>query len=381
MADKRDYYEVLGLQKGASEDEIKKAYRRLAKQYHPDLNPGDAEAEARFKEIGEAHEVLSDADKRARYDQFGHAGVDPNFSPGGYGGYGGVNVDFGDLGDMFSSIFGGGFGGARRADPNAPRRGNDCGASVMISFEEAAKGTKKEVNVPRIVPCASCGGNGAKKGTTPQTCSHCHGTGQVMQQQRTPFGVMSTQTTCPQCKGRGRIISDPCPDCGGQGLVRRTEQIKINIPAGIDDGQSIRIAGKGNAGRNGGPAGDLIVQVGVRPHPLFERDGVNIWYELPVTFAQAALGAEIEIPTLDGRMTHTIKEGTQPGDILRIKGKGIPHLSGRGVGDLLLRVAVEVPKNLSAEQRKLLQAFENSTGNKNYQRRTSFFDKLKKGFH
>ena len=382
MADKRDYYEVLGVSKGASDDEIKKAYRKMAKEYHPDLHPGDKEAEAKFKEVGEAYEVLSDAQKKSRYDQFGHAGVDPNFGAGGGGWGGGVNVDFGDIGDIFSSFFGGGFGGqTRRQNPNAPRQGSDVGASVFISFEEAAKGCKKQVSVQRITPCGDCGGSGAKKGTSPVTCPDCGGTGQVSRAQRTPFGVMQTQSPCPRCQGRGRIIENPCPSCGGQGRVRRAEQMGINIPAGINDGQVITIQGRGNAGMNGGPAGDLQVQVSVRPHPLFERDGFDMWYELPITYAQAALGAEVEIPTLDGKMAFTIKEGTQPGDILRVRGKGIPYLNGRGTGDLLLKIVVEVPKNLNKEQKKLLQEFEAATGDKQYQKRKHFFDKLKKGFN
>ncbi len=383
MADKRDFYEVLGLQKGASDDEIKKAYRKLAKQYHPDLNPGDKEAEAHFKEVGEAYEVLSDSEKKARYDQFGHAGVDPNFG-GGYGA-GGAGVDFGDIGDIFSSIFGGGFGGGfggngRRANPNAPRRGSDAAASVIISFDEAAKGCKKKIGVQRIASCPDCAGSGAKAGTSPKSCPQCGGSGYETRQQRTPFGVMQTQAPCSRCQGKGRIIESPCPSCGGQGRIRKTEQVGINIPAGIDDGQVINITGKGNAGVNGGPAGDLQIQVTVRPHPLFERDGFNIWYELPITYAQAALGAEIDIPTLDGRISYEIKEGTQPGDILRVRGKGIPYLNGRGTGDLLLKVVVEVPKNLSKEQKKLLRAFDEATGDKNYQKRKSFFDKIKRGF-
>ena len=382
MADKRDFYEVLGVNKGASDDEIKKAYRKMAKQYHPDLHPGDKEAEAKFKEVGEAYEVLSDPQKKSRYDQFGHAGVDPNFGAGGPGaGWGGVDVDFGDIGDIFSSFFGGFGGGTRRQNPNAPRQGSDVGASVFVSFEEAAKGCKKKITVQRITTCGDCGGSGARQGTSPTVCPDCGGTGQVARAQRTPFGVMQTNTPCPRCQGRGRIIENPCPSCGGQGRVRQSEQVGINIPAGINDGQVITVGGMGNAGQNGGPAGDLQVQVSVRPHPLFERDGFNIWYELPITFAQAALGAELEIPTLDGKIPFTIKEGTQPGDILRVKGKGIPFLRGRGVGDLLLKVVVEVPKNLNKEQEKLLRQFEESTGDKQYQKRKSFFDKLKKGFN
>ncbi len=384
MAEKRDYYEVLGVSKGASDDEIKKAYRKMAKEYHPDLHPGDAEAEAKFKEVGEAYEVLSDAQKKSRYDQFGHAGVDPNFGAGGAGGWGGggVNVDFGDIGDIFSSIFGGGFGGGgRRANPNAPRRGNDAGTSVVISFEEAAKGCKKKVQVERIILCGECGGSGAQKGTSPTTCPDCGGTGQVSRAQRTPFGVMQTQTTCPRCQGRGRVIEKPCPTCGGQGRMRRVEEVGINIPAGIDNGQIITVPGKGSAGQNGGPAGDLKVQVSVRPHAIFERDGYDLWCELPITFAQAALGAEVEIPTLDGKILYDLKDGTQPGDVIRVRGKGVPYLNGRGSGDLLLKIVVEIPKSLSREQKKLLQEFEATTGEKQYQKRKSFFEKLKKSFN
>ena len=382
MADKRDYYEVLGVNKGASDDEIKKAYRKMAKEYHPDLHPGDKVAEAKFKEVGEAYEVLSDPQKKSRYDQFGHAGVDPNFGggAGGWGG-GGVNVDFGDIGDIFSSIFGGGFGGGtRRQNPNAPRQGTDVGASVFISFEEAAKGCKKKVTVVRVTTCSDCNGSGAKRGTSPTTCPVCGGSGMVNHQQRTPFGVMQTQSPCSRCQGRGRIIENPCPTCSGQGRVRKSGEVGINIPAGIDDGQVITIPGHGNAGQNGGPAGDLQVQVSVRPHPLFERDGFNIWYELPITYAQAALGAEVEIPTLDGKITQTIKDGTQPGDVIRVRGKGIPYINGRGTGDLLLKVVVEVPKNLNREQKKILQEFEAATGDKQYQKRKSFFDTIKKNF-
>ncbi|MBE6806717.1 MAG: molecular chaperone DnaJ [Ruminococcaceae bacterium] len=382
MADKRDYYEVLGVSKSASDDEIKKAYRKMAKEYHPDLHPGDKEAEAKFKEVGEAYEVLSDAQKKSRYDQFGHAGVDPNFGAGagGWGG-GGVNVDFGDIGDIFSSFFGGGFGGGgRRQNPNAPRQGTDAGVNVFVTFEEAARGTKQKVTVDRVCTCEDCGGSGAKKGTSPTSCPQCGGSGQVARQQRTPFGVMQTQSPCPRCQGRGRIVENPCGACNGQGRVRRKSEVGINIPAGIDDGQVITIPGHGNAGTNGGPAGDLQVQVAVRPHPLFERDGYNIWCDLPITYAQAALGAEVEIPTLDGKMNYTIKEGTQPGDIFRVKGKGIPYLRGRGTGDLLLRIVVEVPKNLSKEQKKLLKEFEEATGDKQYQKRKTFFDTIKKHF-
>lgn len=375
MAGKRDYYEVLGVSRGASEEEIKKAYRKAAKQYHPDLHPGDKEAEAKFKEVNEAYEVLSDPEKRARYDQYGHAGVDPNF---GAGGYGGVGFDDFDLGDIFSSIFGG-FGG-RRSSANAPRRGSDITASVAIAFEEAAKGCKKRVTVQKVSQCADCRGTGADKGTALTTCPVCHGTGQVRHQQRTPFGVIQTQTTCSRCHGKGRIVETPCSTCSGSGQVRNTETIGINIPAGIDDGQVINIRGQGNAGINGGPPGDLQVQVNVRPHPIFERQGYDIWCEIPMTFAQMALGAEIEIPTLDGKMTHTVKEGAQPGDVIRLKGKGFPYINGHGRGDQLVRLTVEIPRNLTSEQKKLLQAFEQATTEKNYQKRRNFFDIIKRAF-
>ncbi len=378
MADKRDYYEVLGVQRGASDDEIKKAYRRVAKENHPDLHPGDKEAEARFKEANEAYEVLSDKDKRARYDQFGHAGVDPSYGAGagGYGG-GGFDVDFGDIGDIFSSFFG---GGGRRQNPNAPRRGSDVSSSVFISFEEAARGCKKQVDVTLVEPCPQCGGSGAASPSAVKTCPQCGGSGQERRVQQTPFGQMQTQTTCSRCRGRGRIIETPCKTCHGSGQVTRRQTVGINIPAGIDDGQVLSIRGKGNAGQNGGPAGDLQVQISVRPHPLFERRGYDILCELPLTFSQMALGAEIQVPTLDGNVTQTIREGTQPGEILRLRGKGIPYLQGRGTGDELVRLTVEVPRNLTGEQKKALRAFEESVGEKNYQKRKTFRDKLKKAF-
>lgn len=381
MADnKRDYYEVLGIQKGASDDEIKKAYRQMAKKYHPDLNPGDKEAEARFKEVNEAYEVLSDAQKKARYDQYGHAGVDPNFGAGGYQGYGFDGMDI-DLGDIFSSFFGGGVGGSRRSNPNAPRRGSDVSASVVISFEEAARGCKKQVQVRLVDTCPDCRGSGAAPGSAPKTCPVCNGTGQERRQQRTPFGVIQTQSVCSRCHGKGQIIETPCKTCGGSGQVRKPSTVGINIPAGIADGQVITIRGKGNAGMNGVPAGDLEVQVSVRPHPVFEREGYDILCELPLTFAQLALGAEVQVPTLDGNVPYTIREGTQPGETFRLKGKGFPYINGRGKGDEVVRVAVEVPKNLTAEQKKLLKSFEEATGEKNYQKRRSFFDKLRDAFN
>ena len=337
MADnKRDYYEVLGVDRSASDDELKKAYRKAAKKYHPDLNPGDAQAEKSFKEVNEAYEVLSDKEKRSRYDQFGHAGVDPNFGAGGGygGGFTGDFGDFGDLGDIFGSFFGGGFGGGgRRSNPNAPKRGNDASAAVNISFEEAAKGCKKTVKVTKIDTCDECGGSGAKKGTTTKTCPVCNGSGRVTSAQRTPFGVFQTQTVCSHCNGKGKVIENPCQKCNGKGRIRHTVEEVVEIPAGIDDGQVINMRGKGDSGVNGGPSGDLRINVNVRPHPIFNRSGYDVYCEIPITFVQAALGADITVPTLDGKVKFTIHEGTQPGDEFKLKGKGIQRLNYSGKGD------------------------------------------------
>ena len=380
MADnKRDYYEVLGDDRSVSDDELKKAYRKAAKKYHPDLNPGDAAAEKAFKEVNEAYEVLSDKEKRSRYDQFGHAGVDPNFGAGGgYGG--GFNGDFGDLGDIFGSFFGGGFGGSRRANPNAPRRGNDASAAVNISFEEAAKGCKQTVKVTKIETCDECGGSGAKKGTSSKTCPVCHGTGQVTSSQRTPFGVFQTQTVCSNCNGSGKVIENPCTKCNGKGRIRHTVQETVDIPAGIDDGQVIRLRGKGDSGVNGGPSGDLNITVNVRPHPIFSRNGYDVYCEIPITFVEAALGGDITVPTLDGKVKFTIHEGTQPGDEFKLRGKGIQRLNYSGRGDQYVKITVEVPKNLSHEQKEKLKEFEALSSDKNYKTQKSFMDKVKDFF-
>ena len=379
MADKRDFYEVLGVEKGASDDELKKAYRKRAKLYHPDLHPGDAEAEKNFKEVNEAYEVLSDKEKRARYDQFGHAGVDPNFGAGQGGGnpfgsgFGGFDFD---LGDIFGSMFGGGFGGGG-GNPNAPRRGSDTEAGVTISFEEAAKGCKKKIKITRIEKCEECSGSGAEKGSSPVTCSTCRGSGRITVQQRTPFGVMQTQRACDRCGGKGKTIDKPCKICNGKGLIRKTSEREIEIPAGIDDGQAFRISGQGNAGVNGGPYGNLIVEVNVRPHPIFERQGYDVFCKIPVTFAQAALGAEIVVPTLDGKVKFNIHEGTQPGEQFKLRDKGIKRLNSSGKGDQYVIIAVEVPKDLSREQKAKLKEFEEVCTDKNYDKKKSFFDKVK----
>jgi len=380
MADKRDYYEVLGVGKSASEDEIKKAYRKLAKQYHPDLNPGDKTAEAKFKEVNEAYEILSDSGKRQRYDQFGHAGVDPNFG-GGAGGaspFGGGGFD---IGDIFDSLFGGGFGGGRRQNPNGPRPGSDVQANVAISFEEAAKGCKKNVEYQQIENCDHCHGTGAEPGTSPKTCQSCNGTGQVRVNQRTPFGVMQSVQTCDRCRGTGKIIEKPCSACDGKGKVRRRKTIEVSVPAGIDDEQILNVGGKGNVGSNGGPNGDLHVYVSVRPHPIFQRRGNDVWCDMPITFTQAALGADVEVPTLDGKVSYHVHEGTQPGDVFRLKAKGIQSLRNpKSRGDQYVQVTVEVPKNLNKRQREILSELDKSTDEKNYQKRKSFFGKLRDMF-
>ena len=378
MADKRDYYEVMGLQKGASDDEIKKAFRQLAKKYHPDLNPGDKEAEAKFKEVNEAYEVLSDKEKRARYDQFGHAGVDPSYGAGAAGGSPfGQDIDFGDI---FNSFFGGcGGGGGRRANPNAPRKGSNIETTIFVSFEEAAKGCKKTVPFTNYSVCNECHGSGAAKGTAPKVCHVCNGTGQVQVTQRTPFGVVRTSRVCDACGGKGKTIETPCAACRGTGKVRTKRKVDIDSPAGIN-GEILQVSGHGNAGDNNGPYGDLRVRVEVRPHPIFERRGDDVWCEMPITFSQAALGGEVTVPTLDGKVSYNIHEGTQPNDIFKLKGKGVTHLGGSRRGDQYVKVVIEVPKHLTPRQKELLKEFDGTATEKNYGKRKGFFDKLKTMF-
>lgn len=380
---KRDYYEVLGVSKGASDDEIKKAYRKLAKKYHPDMNPGDKEAEAKFKEVNEAYSILSDKEKRARYDQFGHAGVDPNYGAGGPGGgFGGFDMGDIDLGDIFGSFFGGGFGGfggggQRR---NGPQKGESLRANLTITFEEAAFGCEKEINLNRTEECDACHGSGCEPGTTAETCPDCRGTGVVRVQQRTGGFAFSSTAPCSRCRGTGKIIHSPCKSCGGSGSVKKSKRITVTIPAGIDDGQAISLRGQGNAGKNGGPAGDLIVGVRVKPHPQFRRDGTTVLYEQPVSFFQAAMGAELEIPTIDGKVKYTLPAGTQPGTTFRLRGKGIPELRGRGRGDQYVTVRVQVPTSLNSEQKEALRAFAQSMGEDLPEESglKGFFDKRKK---
>ncbi len=378
MADKRDYYEVLGVAKGSSDDELKKAYRKMAKQYHPDLNPNDKTAESKFKEVNEAYEVLSDSGKRAKYDQFGHAGVDPSYG-GGAGGYGGGFGGFGDVSDIFESFFGGGFGG-RSSNPNAPRPGNDIRANIILDFMDACKGKTTEVRVNKMEVCGDCHGSGAKSGTNTKSCPDCGGRGSVKVNSRTPFGVISQTKTCTRCHGKGKIVETPCPKCSGQGRSRVASTQEVKIPAGIDDGQTLQVRGGGDAGTNGGPSGDLNINVTVRPDPIFERDGFDIWTEIPITYTQACLGDTITVPTIDGKVTYNVTEGTQTGTVFRLKERGVKKLHRNGRGDQYVKVTVEVPSNLSKKQKEILRQFEESLDDKNYKKRKSFFDKIKESF-
>ncbi|MBQ7381032.1 MAG: molecular chaperone DnaJ [Clostridia bacterium] len=374
MADKRDYYEVLGIDKGADDAAIKKAYRVLAKKYHPDMNPNDKEAEAKFKEVNEAYAVLSDPQKKAQYDQFGHAAFEQG--GGGAGGFGGFG-DFGDLGDIFGSFFGGGFGGSSSARRNAPQRGEDVGATVTVSFEEAAFGVKRDISYNRVQKCPDCSGSGAEKGTSAETCSACGGSGQRRVTQRMGGMQFQSTVTCDACRGKGKIIKNPCSNCRGTGYIRVTKKLEVSIPAGIDDGERIALRGQGCDGRNGGPAGDLIITVRVKRHNVFEREGYHIYCEVPVTISEATLGAEITVPTLEGNVTYTIPEGTQHGTQFTLKGKGIPYVNSSGRrGDLIFAVNVEVPKGLSEKQKDLLREFAAACGENNYGKKTGFFKKL-----
>ena len=380
MADKRDYYEVLGLQKGATDEEIKKAYRACVKKYHPDLHPDDKECEEKMKEVNEAYECLSDADKKAKYDQFGFAGVDPNYGAGAGGGaYGAGGFDFGDLGDIFGSFFGGGgFGGSSRSNPNAPRRGQDIQTYVTIDFMDACNGKKVDVKLNRMEQCPDCHGTGSAAGSGTDTCPDCHGTGYVKTAQRTPLGMISSQRPCSRCGGKGKIITNPCSACHGAGRVSVSKTVNVTIPAGIDDGQTLQVRGQGHSGLNGGPAGDLHVTVQVRPDPIFVRDEYDIHTEIPITYGQAVLGSEVTVPCIDGKVKLTIPEGTQSGTVFRLRNKGVKRLNRTDRGDQFVTVNVEVPKNLNKAQKDLLSKFEASLGENNYNKRKSFFDKVKK---
>ena len=365
---KRDYYEVLGVDKSATDPEIKKAFRRTAMKYHPDRNPDNDEAGEKFKEAQEAYEILGDEEKKAAYDRFGHAGVDPN-AAGGAGGFGGAG--FSDVfGDVFGDIFG---GGGRRSTPD---RGSDLRYDLQLDLEDAVKGKTIQIDVPTMVHCETCDGSGARPGTSPTTCETCGGTGQVRMSQ----GFFSVQQTCPHCRGTGKIISDPCGDCHGQGVKKERKTLSVKIPAGVDTGDRIRLSGKGEAGPNGGPNGDLYVQMHVREHPIFVRDGSHLHCEVPISFTQAALGGELEVPTLSGKVKLKVPAETQSGKLFRLRGKGVAPVRGGGVGDLLCRVVVETPINLNADQKELLQTFEGSLKGKHSPRTTNWFDGVKKFF-
>ncbi|MBT3144761.1 molecular chaperone DnaJ [Neptunomonas phycophila] len=372
---KKDYYDVLGVDRNASDQEIKKAFRRMAMKFHPDRNPDDKTSEDKFKEVNEAYEVLSDAQKKAAYDQYGHAGVDPNMGGGG----GGFDGGFSDVfGDVFGDIFGGGGGGGRRS---SVQRGADLRYTMDLSLEEAVRGIEKTIKVPTLVGCETCDGSGAKPGSSAKTCNTCGGMGQVRMQQ----GFFSVQQTCPTCRGEGKIISDPCNSCHGQGRVKKTKTLSVKIPAGVDTGDRIRLSGEGEAGSHGGPSGDLYVQVNVLEHPIFERDGRHLYCEVPISFVDAALGGELEVPTLDGRVKLKVPAETQTGKLFRLRGKGVAPVRGGGAGDLMVRVAVETPVKLTSRQKELLKEFqaateEGSSNSKHSPKKHSFFDSVKKFF-
>jgi len=370
MAEKRDYYEVLGVEKTCTDEELKKAYRKLAMKYHPDRNPDDKEAEEKFKEANEAYAILSDADKRRQYDQMGHAA----FEQGGYGAGGAQGFGGFDFGDIFSTFFGGGGGGS--AARNGPQRGDDLDVRVSISFEEAAFGCKKEISYNRIECCSKCGGNGAAEGSHPETCPHCRGTGQRKVVQNTMLGSFQTVRICDDCRGTGKIVKNPCKNCRGTGYVRLTKKLEVSIPAGVGNGQRIVLRSQGDDGRNGGAPGDLYVLVQVREHSVFRREGYDLHCDVPLTFVEATLGAEIEVPTLEGNMKYNIPEGTQTGTTFTVKGAGVQMLNGKGKGNLYFTVTVETPRNLNDNQRALLSKFAESCGVKNYTKKQSFLKKL-----
>ena len=383
MAEKRDYYEVLGIEKGASEEEIKRAFRKMALKYHPDRNQGDKEAEEKFKEVNEAYSVLSDPELKKKYDMFGPAGVDLSAQAGpgagqwtgGSGGFDGV-----DLGDIFGDFFGGGFGGGSARRRNAPTKGRDLQLSLRITFEEAAFGTSKTIEVRKYVKCEKCSGSGAAPGTSKHTCSKCGGTGQIRTVRNSLFGQVQTASPCPDCNGTGQIIDTPCPDCHGTGQVMKNIKIEVNIPAGVDDGSVIPIRGQGEPGTNGGPNGDLFVVLAVAPHKLFEREGNDLYLDIPISFTQAALGDEITVPTLEGKVSYKVPAGTQPGTVFRLRGKGVADVHGGRKGDLYVKVTLEVPTKLNAEQKKIVKEMGDKVGIECYKKKTGWAQKLKDFF-
>lgn len=378
MAEKRDYYEILGVSKTANEDELKKAYRNLAKKYHPDVNPGDAAAETKFKEVNEAYAILSDPEKRSAYDSYGHAAFDGTGNAANGGAYGAQGFDFGDIGDIFGSFFGGGFGRKSQQRRNGPIRGDDIGLRIDISFEEAIFGVKRDITYSKIQKCPDCNGSGASKGTSAETCPVCGGSGQRRIVQR--LGGMQFQSTqvCDNCDGTGKVIKTPCQNCRGTGYIRVTKKLNVAIPAGIDNGGRVALRGQGSDGKNGGASGDLIIVVSVKSSDVFERDGVNLYCEVPVSVTDATLGAEIDVPTIDGQIKYNIPEGIQPGATFTIRGKGVPYINNPNRrGDLTFSVKVEIPTKLTNKQKDFLRQFAESCGNNNYQRRESFFKRFK----
>ena len=383
MADKRDYYEVLGVDKGADDATLKKAYRKLAKKYHPDMNPGDKEAEAKFKEATEAYGVLSDPDKRRQYDQFGHAAFE-NGGGGGAGGFGGFDFG-GDMGDIFGDIFGDLFGGGRsRRANNGPMKGANLRAVIHITFEEAVFGCEKEIELTLKDSCTKCNGTGAKPGTSPETCTKCNGTGQVTYTQQSMFGMVRNVQTCPECGGTGKVIKEKCSDCHGTGYIANRKKIQVSVPAGIDNGQSIRIREKGEPGKNGGPRGDLLVEVQVARHPIFQRQDMNIFSTAPITFAQAALGGDVRINTVDGDVVYTVKPGTQTDTKIRLKGKGVPSLRNKNIrGDQYVTLVIQTPAKLNEEAKEALRKFDEACGNSpsgGEKKKKGFMDKVKEAF-
>ncbi|WP_125152566.1 molecular chaperone DnaJ [Clostridium rectalis] len=374
MANK-DYYEILGLQKGASEDEIKKAFRKLAIKYHPDKNAGNKEAEERFKEINEAYQVLSDPQKKSQYDQFGTTDFNGSGFDGGFGGFDFSDLDFGDI---FGSFFGGGFTGGKRR--NGPQRGEDVEYTINLTFEEAVFGAEKEVSLTKSEKCGTCSGTGAKPGSSAKTCSKCGGTGQVKTQRNTPFGSFVSVNTCDMCGGKGSVISNPCPQCKGKGTIRKRKSIKVNIPAGVDTGNVIPIRGQGEAGTNGGPSGDLYVNIRVAPHEIFKRKGNDIYIDEHISFSKATLGTELKVQTIDGEVKYEVPAGTQPGTVFRLKGKGVPYVNGRGRGNQYVQIVVDIPKTLNHKQRDAILAFMEASGEIEPSEKASFFEKIKKNF-
>ncbi len=374
MPEKKDYYEVLGVERSADESDLKRAYRKLAKQYHPDMNTDNKEAEYKFKEISEAYAVLSDPQKKQQYDNYGHAA----FDGAGFGGFGGFDFGFEDI---FDSFFGGSpFGGRSTRGRSGPRKGADLQYSIEISFIEAAFGAKRDINVSRMQSCKDCDGSGSKPGTSPETCKHCNGSGQIRRVQSTMFGQMVNMSTCEICRGEGKVITEPCETCHGNGRTKKTSKISINIPAGIDNGQTISLRGEGESGIKGGPAGDLYVSIRVKSHPIFKREGYNVICEIPITFTQAALGAELDVPTIEGTIKYTIPEGTQTGTVFKLRNKGIKYLNSNAKGDQFIKINVDVPTKLSDKQKELLREFAEISGDEVFEQRKGFFDKMKNLF-